>query len=114
MSEGSGSPILSCCLTRVRAWLEGEGIGVLGTVSDKEKAEVRALDAVFPGAPRQLCHVHFYQNALKPAVKADRHLATQLRKGVGRDPRMRQYREKKSKVLSSSPSSVPSLTPQCH
>jgi hypothetical protein len=41
-------------------------VPVLGLVTDKEKALVSAMSAVFPDVPYQYCHTHFFKNCAKP------------------------------------------------
>jgi MULE transposase-like protein len=71
------------------AWLEPYrewGKAVKATLSDKEKALVAALKAVWPEAKHQLCQMHFVKNLSEPVHKADRELQTKIREAMGKLP----------------------------
>jgi len=85
----SGTPISGMLIsqadeTRLTDWLTGcgaliGGFPVLALLSDKEKALVSALRAVWSTAPHQLCQMHFMQNLSKPIHLADQSLRGTLR-----------------------------------
>ena len=54
----------------------------LATVSDKQSALIKALDATWPALPHQYCQAHYLSNAVTPLYEADEHVKTQLRKQV--------------------------------
>ena len=56
-----------------------EGVPVLALLSDKEKALVSALRAVWSTAVHQLCQMHFMQNLSGPMHRADQTLRGTLR-----------------------------------
>ena len=56
-----------------------EGVPVLALLSDKEKALVAALRAVWSTAVHQLCQMHFMQNLSGPMHRADQTLRGTLR-----------------------------------
>jgi len=58
------------------------GLPLLATVSDKQSALVRALNATWPDIPHQYCQAHYLSNAATPIYEADEHMKTQLRKQV--------------------------------
>ena len=71
------------------AWLEPYrewGKAVKATLSDKEKALVSALKAVWPEAKHQLCQMHFVKNLSEPVHKADRDLQKEIRDAMGKLP----------------------------
>ena len=77
--------------THLSDWLSGcrDLIGdlpVLALLSDKEKALVRAMRAVWPQAPHQLCQMHFMQNLSGPVHRADQSLRQTLRDRLGELP----------------------------
>jgi hypothetical protein len=56
-----------------------DGLPVLALLSDKEKALVSALRAVWSTAVHQLCQMHFMQNLSDPIQRADQSLRGSLR-----------------------------------
>jgi hypothetical protein len=54
----------------------------LATVSDKQSALIKALDATWSNLPHQYCQAHYLSNAVTPVYEADEHMKTQLRKQV--------------------------------
>jgi hypothetical protein len=56
-----------------------DGLPVLALLSDKEKALVSALRAVWSAAAHQLCQMHFMQNLSDPVHRADQTLRGTLR-----------------------------------
>ena len=56
-----------------------DGLPVLALLSDKEKALVSALRAVWSTAAHQLCQMHFMQNLSAPVHRADQSLRGTLR-----------------------------------
>jgi hypothetical protein len=54
----------------------------LATISDKQSALVKALQAAFPDLPNQYCQAHFLSNSVTPIYEADEKMKTQLRKQV--------------------------------
>jgi hypothetical protein len=85
----SGTPIGGMLIdqadeTHLSDWLTGcrDLIGdlpVLALLSDKEKALVGALRAVWPQAPHQLCQMHFMKNLSGPVHRGDQSLRQTLR-----------------------------------
>jgi DNA recombination-dependent growth factor C len=92
----SGTPIGGMLIdqadeTHLSDWLTGcrDLIGdlpVLALLSDKEKALVAAMGAVWPQAAHQLCQMHFMQNLSGPVHRADQTLRQTLRDRIGELP----------------------------
>lgn len=55
---------------------------LLATVSDKQKALVKALEALWLDLPHQYCQAHYLGNAMTPVYDADAQMKIQLRKQV--------------------------------
>ena len=55
---------------------------LLATLSDKQVALIKALNATWQDVPHQYCQAHFLSNAVDPLYKADERMKTQLRKQV--------------------------------
>jgi hypothetical protein len=69
----SGTPIGGILIDLI------DDLPVLALLSDKEKALVGALRAVWPQAPHQLCQMHFMKNLSGPVHRADQSLRQTLR-----------------------------------
>jgi len=85
----SGTPISGMLIDQANEkhltdWLDEcrgllHGLPVLALLSDKEKALVSALRAVWSTAAHQLCQMHFMQNLSDPVHRADQSLRGTLR-----------------------------------
>jgi hypothetical protein len=68
------------------AWLEEVKqacpVPIAGIVSDGQHTIRRAVAAVFPGVPYQLCQFHYLREAARPIYEADRHAKKELKKKV--------------------------------
>ncbi len=80
--EQANTVTLTEWLEPYREW----GKAVKATLSDKEKALVAALKAVWPKAKHQLCQMHFVKNLSEPVHKADRELQKEIRDAMGKLP----------------------------
>ena len=69
----------------LREVVETIGVPVAGVISDGQHSIRKAVAAVLPGVPHQLCHFHFLREAALPIFEADRHAKKELKKGVGGD-----------------------------
>jgi hypothetical protein len=58
------------------------GVPIVGVISDGQHSLRRAVAAALPGAPHQLCQVHFLREAAHPVFEADRHAKKELKKEV--------------------------------
>ena len=66
----------------LREVVETVGVPVVGVISDGQHSIRKAVAAVLPGVPHQLCHFHFLREAALPIFEADRHAKKELKKGV--------------------------------
>jgi len=57
-------------------------VPVVGVVSDGRHSIRKAVGAVFPGVPYQLCHFHDLREAARPIDEADRHAEKEMKKKV--------------------------------
>ena len=57
-------------------------VPVAGVVSDGQHSIRKAVAAVFPGVPHQLCQFHYLREAARPIYEADRHAKKELKKAV--------------------------------
>ena len=56
---------------------------VLATLSDGEKAEIKALKTLWSDSPHQMCLTHFLGDCIKPIKDADQKLKSTLRQAMG-------------------------------
>lgn len=57
-------------------------VPVVGIVSDGQHSIRKAVAAVFPAVPHQLCQFHYLREAARPIYEADRHAKKELKKKV--------------------------------
>ena len=57
-------------------------VPIAGVVSDGQHSIRKAVAAVFPGVPYQLCQFHYLREAARPIYEADRHAKKELKKKV--------------------------------
>lgn len=55
-------------------------VPIRGVVSDGQRSIRKAVQAVLPDVPHQLCHFHYLREAAKPVYEADRHAKKELKK----------------------------------
>ena len=55
-------------------------VPIVGVVSDGQSSIRKAVAAVFPGGPYQLCQFHYLREAARPIYEADRHAKKELKK----------------------------------
>jgi Transposase, Mutator family len=55
-------------------------VPVAGVISDGQQSIRKAVAAVFPGVPYQLCQFHYLREAARPIYEADRHAKKELKK----------------------------------
>jgi transposase-like protein len=70
---------LAALLSQVR---DACPVPVAGVVSDGQHSVRKAIAAVFPGVPHQLCQFHYLREAARPLYEADRHAKKELKKKV--------------------------------
>lgn len=58
------------------------GIPIAGVITDGQRSIRNAVVRALPGVPHQLCHFHYWREAVKPIADADRH-AKKERKQAG-------------------------------
>jgi len=55
-------------------------VPIRGVISDGQHSIRKAVQAVLPEVPHQLCHFHYLREAAKPVCEADRHAKKELKK----------------------------------
>jgi hypothetical protein len=61
---------------------EGLPVPITGVISDGQQSLRRAIAAVLPDVPHQLCQFHYLREAALPIFEADRHAKKELKKLV--------------------------------
>jgi hypothetical protein len=78
--------LLSACeaelTTLLREVQQMVNIPIRGVISDGQHSIRKAVQAVLPDIPHQLCHFHYLREAAKPVYEADRHAKKELKKHV--------------------------------
>lgn len=76
--------LLSACETELANLLrevqQVVDVPIRGVISDGQHSIRKAVQAVLPGVPHQLCHFHYLREAAKPVYEADRHAKKELKK----------------------------------
>jgi len=72
-------------------------VKVLGTITDAEVCELKALEALWPEAPHQVCQFHALRDASKSAYERDKQVKTAMRKQL--QPKVRAVRKQIKKRL---------------
>jgi hypothetical protein len=57
-------------------------VPIRGVISDGQHSIRKAVQAVLPDVPHQLCHFHYLREAAKPVYEADRHAKKELKKAL--------------------------------
>jgi len=57
-------------------------VSVLGTISDAQESEMKALQELWPDVPHQVCQFHVLREASRPAYEEDRKIHTAMRKSM--------------------------------
>lgn len=55
-------------------------VTIAGAISDGQQSLRKAVAAVLPGVPHQLCHFHYLREAARPLYEMDRHAKKELKK----------------------------------
>src|SRR5213082_3796722 len=60
------------------------GVKVLGTITDAQESELKAVEELWPQVPHQVCQFHALRDASKSAFEADKQIKTAMRKQLQR------------------------------
>jgi hypothetical protein len=76
--------LLSACEAELTNLLQevqqSVNVPIRGVISDGQHSIRKAVQAVLPDVPHQLCHFHYLREAAKPVYEADRHAKKELKK----------------------------------
>ena len=69
----------------------GLGVKVLGTITDAQESELKAVEELWPEVPHQVCQFHALRDAAQTAFEADKKVKTAMRKAL--QPKVRALRK---------------------
>src|SRR5438270_7776273 len=85
------------------------GVKVLGTITDAQESELKAVEELWPQVPHQVCQFHALRDASQSAFEADKHVKTAMRKKL--QPKVRAVRKQlKQQIPTASPEEGRQLT----
>jgi hypothetical protein len=73
------------------------GVKVLGTISDAQESELKAVEELWPHVPHQVCQFHALRDASQGAYAADKQIKTAMRKQL--QPKIRAVRKQLKKQI---------------
>src|SRR5712692_7061838 len=73
-------------------------VRVLGTITDAQESELKAVEELWPQVPHQVCQFHALRDASKSAFEADKQVKTAMRKRL--QPKVREVRKQLKKQIS--------------
>ena len=72
-------------------------VKVLGTITDAQESELRAVEELWPEVPHQVCQFHALRDASQGAYAADKKIKTAMRKQL--QPKLRAVRQQLKKQI---------------
>jgi hypothetical protein len=84
------------------------GVKVLGTITDAQESELKAVKALWPKVPHQVCQFHALRDASQGAFETDKKIRTAMRKHL--QPKVRAVRKQlKKQIKQASPKEAEQL-----
>jgi hypothetical protein len=93
----SETAVLKALLAPVVALEVERKVKVLGTITDAQESELKAVEELWPQVPHQVCQFHALRDASQGAFEADKQLKTAIRKQL--QPKVRAVRKQLKKQL---------------
>src|SRR5713101_4979908 len=93
----SETAVMKALLAPVVALEVERKVKVLGTITDAQESELKAVEALWPKVPHQVCQFHALRDASKSAFEADKQVKTAMRKRL--QPKLRAVRKQIKKHL---------------
>src|SRR5438128_5067953 len=93
----SETAVMKALLAPVVALEVERKVKVLGTITDAQESELRAVEELSPEMPHQVCQFHALRDASKTAFEADKQVKTAMRNRL--QPKVRQVRKQIKKHL---------------
>ena len=72
------------------------GVKVLGTITDAQESELKAVKNLWPQVPHQVCQFHALRDASQGAFEADKKIRTAMRKHL--QPKVRAVRKQRKRA----------------
>ena len=94
----SETAVMKALLAPVVALEVERKVKVLGTITDAQESELKAVEDLWPKVPHQVCQFHALRDASKSAFEADKQVKTAMRKRL--QPKLRAVRKQVKKRLS--------------
>ena len=91
----SETAVIKALLAPVVALGVERKVNVLGTITDAQESELKAVEELWPEVPHQVCQFHALRDAAQPAFEADKKIKTAMRKQM--QPKVRAMRKQLSK-----------------
>jgi hypothetical protein len=84
------------------------GVKVLGTITDAQESELKAVEELWPEVPHQVCQFHVLRDASQSAFETDKQVKTAMRKKL--QPKVRAVRKQlKKQIPTASPEEAKQL-----
>jgi hypothetical protein len=87
----SETTVMKALLAPVVALERERKVKVLGTITDAQESELKAVEELWPGVPHQVCQFHVLRDASQGAYAADKQIKTAMRKQL--QPKLRAVRK---------------------
>ena len=95
--SSSETEVMKALLAPVVALEVERKVKVLGTITDAQESELKAVEELWPKVPHQVCQFHALRDASKLAFEADKRVKTAMRKRL--QPKVRAVRQQIKKRL---------------
>jgi hypothetical protein len=93
----SETAVIKALLAPVVALEVERKVKVLGTITDAQESELKAVQELWPQVPHQVCQFHALRDASQGAFEADKKLKTAMRKQL--QPKIRAVRKQLKKQI---------------
>jgi len=93
----SETTVMKALLAPVVALEMERKVKVLGTITDAQESELKAVEELWPGVPHQVCQFHVLRDASQGAYAADKQIKTAMRKHL--QPKLRAVRKQLKKQI---------------
>src|SRR2546423_3466241 len=97
----SETAVMKALLAPVVALEVERKVKVLGTITDAQESELRAVEELWPEVPHQVCQFHALRDASQGAYAADKKIKTAMRKQL--QPKLRAVRQQLKKQIPQAP-----------
>ena len=92
----SETAVMKALLAPVVALEVERKVKVLGTITDAQESELKAVEELWPKVPHQVCQFHALRDASKSAFEADKRVKTAMRKQL--QPKVRAVRKQRKQA----------------